>query len=80
MDSQILYIHKEAWVVKEHKIARVRATGRQHRRPSHDKHMIHIPLRAADAKRSVHNILDWNCYLPPDCVKAMVKMRWDYTT
>jgi hypothetical protein len=28
-----------------------------HRRLSHDKALFHIPLRAADAKRSVENIL-----------------------
>jgi hypothetical protein len=42
--------------------------------------MIHVPLRAADAKRSVKNILQWNGYLPPDCVRTMVRMGWDYTT
>jgi hypothetical protein len=41
---------------------------------------IKAPLRAADARRSVKNILQWNCYLPIDCVKAMVNMGWDYTT
>jgi len=37
-------------------------------------------LRAANARRSVRNILDWNGYLPIDCVKAMVRMGWDYST
>ncbi len=41
---------------------------------------MHPPLRAADAKRSVENILCWNSYLPVDCVRAMVRMGWDYTT
>ena len=41
---------------------------------------IHIPLRAADAKRSVNNILEWNSYLPANCVRTMVRMGWDYTT
>jgi hypothetical protein len=41
---------------------------------------IRVPLRAADAKRSVKNILQWNCYLPADCVRTMVRMGWDYTT
>jgi hypothetical protein len=39
-----------------------------------------IPLRAADARHSVQNILMWNSYLPSDCVKTMVRMGWDYTT
>ena len=39
-----------------------------------------VPLRAADAKNSVKNILLWNSYLPSDCVKTMVRMGWDYTT
>jgi len=41
---------------------------------------IHAPLRAADAKRSVKNILEWNSFLPAECVKTMVRMGWDYTT
>jgi hypothetical protein len=45
----------------------------------HEKKLIHVPLRAADAKRSVQNILRWNSYLPGDCVRTMVRMGWDYT-
>jgi len=45
-----------------------------------NKKKVSIPLRAADARRSVTNILEWNCYLPCDCVKTMVRMGWDYTT
>jgi hypothetical protein len=41
---------------------------------------VHIPLRTADAKRSVKNISQWNAYLPTDCVRTMVSMGWDYTT
>jgi hypothetical protein len=48
--------------------------------PSPHHVSIKAPLRAADARRSVKNILQWNCYLPIDCVKAMVNMGWDYTT
>jgi hypothetical protein len=50
------------------------------RRTLHDKALVHIPLRAADAKRSVKNISQWNSYLPTDCVRTMVRMGWDYTT
>ena len=39
-----------------------------------------VSLRAADAKHSVKNILEWNSYLPSDCVKTMVRMGWDYST
>lgn len=42
--------------------------------------LVRIPLRAADARRSVKNILHWNTYLPPNCVRTMVRMGWDYTT
>ena len=49
-------------------------------RPPHDNLSIHVPLRAADAKRSVKNIEQWNSYLPADCVRTMVRMGWDYTT
>ena len=58
---------------------RARAAKRKHR-PPHEKRMFHVPLRAADAKRSVKNILQWNCYLPANCVRTMVRMGWDYTT
>jgi hypothetical protein len=44
------------------------------------KTLFRIPLRAADARRSVKNILQWNSYLPTDCVRSMVRMGWDYTT
>jgi hypothetical protein len=40
----------------------------------------HVPLRTADAARSLRNIALWNSYLPPDCVRTMVRMGWDYTT
>lgn len=40
----------------------------------------HVPLCAADARRSAHNILRWSSYLPTDCVRMMVNMGWDYTT
>jgi hypothetical protein len=46
---------------------------RQHRCPPHNV-SIQAPLRAADAKRSVKNILQWNCYLPADCVRTMVRV------
>jgi len=49
-------------------------------RQSRDTTLGHIPLRAADARRSVRNILQWNTYLPSDCVRSMVRMGWDYTT
>lgn len=62
-------------------VANIRA-GVKAREPRHPPYFvsIHVPLRAADAKRSVKNILQWNCYLPADCVKTMVRMGWDYTT
>jgi hypothetical protein len=57
-------------------------TPRSALRRSHSHKTIRrrTPLRAADAKRSVRNILLWNSYLPSDCVKTMVRMGWDYTT
>lgn len=38
------------------------------------------PSRAAGIARSAKNILEWNSYLPLDCVKTMVRMGWDRTT
>jgi hypothetical protein len=63
-------------------VAKVRAptVARHDRRSAHDKVLIHVPLRAADARRSVQNILEWNGYLPANCVRTMVRMGWDYTT
>lgn len=54
--------------------------ARHYHRPAHDRELIHVPLRAADAKRSVQNIQEWNGYLPANCVRTMVRMGWDYTT
>jgi hypothetical protein len=66
--------------MKQHKKSRARAMLGQHRCLTRGKVMIHVPLRAADARRSVKNILQWNGYLPSDCVRTMVRMGWDYTT
>jgi hypothetical protein len=60
--------------------ARAPAMARHYHRPTHDKELIHVPLRVADAKRSVQNIQEWNGYLPANCVRTMVRMGWDYTT
>jgi hypothetical protein len=34
----------------------------------------------SDATRSARNIALWRTYLPEDCVKVMIAMRWDITT
>jgi hypothetical protein len=65
--------------MKKDKKIRAEARPRESRHPPHYV-SIHAPLRAADARRSVTNILRWNCYLPADCVKTMVRMGWDFTT
>jgi hypothetical protein len=65
--------------MKQDMKVRVRTRLEQHRGPPLNV-SIHAPLRAADAKRSVKNILEWNSFLPAECVKTMVRMGWDYTT
>lgn len=45
-----------------------------------DAPLVHVPLCKSDARRSLRNILNWNSYLPTDCVRMMVSMGWDYTT
>lgn len=49
-------------------------------RPSSERARFHFPLRAADAKRSVENILQWNSFLPIECERTMVRLGWDFTT
>lgn len=66
--------------MKHHKKARAGATDSQLQRLGHERVIVHVPLRAADARRSVKNILQWNGYLPANCVRTMVRMGWDYTT
>jgi hypothetical protein len=66
--------------MKEHTKAAATAMVVQYRHPPRDRVSTHVPLRAADAKRSVKNILQWNSYLPANCVRTMVRMGWDYTT
>ena len=66
--------------MKHPKKARATATDSQFRRLSDERVIVHVPLRAADARRSVRNILQWNGYLPANCVRTMVRMGWDYTT
>jgi len=34
----------------------------------------------ADVARSERNVLRWMEYLPEDCVRTMIQMRWDVTT
>jgi len=34
----------------------------------------------ADSTRAAGNVVQWDSYLPADCVSAMVKMGWDKTT
>jgi hypothetical protein len=64
------------------KTARARGSRLSHlqRRSFRDRAEFPIPVLAADVKRSVDNILEWNSYLPADCVRIMVRMGWDYTT
>jgi hypothetical protein len=71
-----MYLHP---VMKQDNEIPAEANARESRRPPYYV-SIPAPLRAADAKRSVRNILHWNCYLPADCVKTMVRMGWDFTT
>jgi hypothetical protein len=66
-------------VTKQNKNIRAEAKARESRRTPYYV-SIYAPLRAAGARRSVKNILLWNCYLPADCVKTMVRMGWDFTT
>jgi hypothetical protein len=30
--------------------------------------------------RSENNILEWMSYLPEDCIRRMIEMKWDLTT
>ena len=66
-------------MIKEHRDHQ-NASSAFHVRPSSERAPFHFPLRAADAKRSVKNILQWNSFLPTQCVRSMVRMGWDYTT
>jgi hypothetical protein len=34
----------------------------------------------ADVARPERNVLRWMAYLPEDCVRTMIQMRWDVTT
>jgi hypothetical protein len=39
-----------------------------------------VRIRAEDAARSQENIRRWMAYLPGDCIRTMIAMRWDVTT
>lgn len=41
---------------------------------------IDVRVSDNDAARSDKNILQWMAYLPRECVKTMIVMRWDATT
>jgi hypothetical protein len=34
----------------------------------------------ADAARSAANVVQWQSYLPENCIKTMIAMGWDVTT
>jgi hypothetical protein len=38
------------------------------------------PQSAAALAHSAKNIALWTSYLPPACVKLMIKMGWDHST
>jgi hypothetical protein len=48
--------------------------------PSDATAPVEVRVNDADLARSEENILQWMSYLPEDCVKAMIAMRWDVTT
>jgi hypothetical protein len=48
--------------------------------PSDATAPVEVRVNDADQARSEENILQWMSYLPEDCVKAMMAMRWDVTT
>ena len=42
-----------------------------------------LPIDAGaddEVRRSEDNILQWMSYLPEDCIKTMIAMRWDVST
>jgi hypothetical protein len=39
-----------------------------------------VRMSAEDAARSQKNIRRWMSYLPEDCIRTMIEMRWDVTT
>jgi hypothetical protein len=41
---------------------------------------IDVRTNDGDVARSENNILQWMSYLPEDCIKTMIDMRWDVTT
>lgn len=62
------------------KVIRILAASRPSALRAGQKVILRVRLRGAAARRSATNILQWNTYLPADCVRAMVSMGWDYTT
>jgi hypothetical protein len=48
--------------------------------PSDAAVSIDVRANEADAARSDENMLQWMSYLPEDCIKTMIAMRWDVTT
>jgi hypothetical protein len=38
------------------------------------------PVDSETIARSDTNILQWQEYLPEDCVRKMIEMKWDVTT
>jgi hypothetical protein len=77
MGSQLLFDRDRSAAKKE---TTMLSNASVQRYLSQNQPSLHLPLRAAAARRSVQNILQWNAYLPADCVRTMVRLGWDYTT
>ncbi len=48
--------------------------------PPDDAAPVDVRVKDEDTARSEENILQWMSYLPEDCIKTMIAMRWDVTT
>ncbi len=45
-----------------------------------DRRRSRVRLQHDFLAHSTANIATWKCYLPEDCIAAMIKMGWDRTT
>jgi hypothetical protein len=63
MASQLFFNHDTSAVTAEE--SKMFSGGALEQQRLSESQSLHLPLRAAAARRSVQNILQWNSYCPP---------------
>ena len=56
------------------------ATADEFREYATLNNQLEFSIQGTEDTRPINNVLEWNTYLPSNCVATMVSMGWHYTT